>query len=347
LALVIGTSANTSKALFEPPETVTASIEIMGEMIALPSGRHALLVEGASLAEIFTRESAAQQVLDAAVNTHELDRYTALSQIFPTAAVSADALDALPSTDQFAQRAAAALRANGMQSAFAATQAEAYRAALQAPAIEYQDLSNFRETMALTARLEPTPQGWRELVRLYGPTMPDKLAKAISDQKIPGVQLINLAAPVEQGLINLRRQVVLWLGLGAVAAAVVLAMGLANWRTALAIARTTGAAIGLTTVLLTLLGGALGIFQIIALTLVVGIGIDYGLFLNRNDERAARVAHCRSVALCAGSTFIAFATMAFSSVNMLHEIGLTVTLGVTAMLVLNLAVTEPSGPRPQ
>ena len=343
LALVIGTSANAQKSLFEPPKSVVASIEKMREMISLPSGRHALLVEGASLAELLAREAAVQQVLDAAVSAKELERYTALSQIFSATATLAAPLSALPSTEVFAQRAEEALRASGMEPSFASTQAEEYRAALRAPAILYQDLLLFPETMPLAARLERTPQGWQELVRLHGPAMPENLAAAIAGQGTPGVRLIDLAGPIETGLIMLRQKVVLWLGIGALAAFGILTVALADWHRALAIARTTGAAVGLTTIFLTLLGGTLGIFQIAALTLVVGIGIDYGLFLNRTEESEARVAHCRSIALCAGSTLIAFSTMAFSSVKLLHEIGLTVTLGVIAMLVLNLATTKPPG----
>ena len=76
--------------------------------------------------------------------------------------------------------------------------------------------------------------------------------------------------------------------------------------------------------------------------LVVGIGIDYGLFLKALPGREARVAAQNSVALCAGSTLIAFLVMVFSPVQLLHEIGLTVSLGVVAMLVLHFAQSPES-----
>jgi predicted exporter len=163
----------------------------------------------------------------------------------------------------------------------------------------------------------------------------NSLADAIAARDIPGVRLVDLAAPIVAGMMQLRRHVLMWLGIGSFAAFGVLLVGQADWRRTVSIARTTGAAVVLTAVLMTLITGSLGIFQIVALTLVFGIGIDYGLFLGRTGSTDTRIASFRSVGLCAVSTLLAFSIMAVSPVKLLHEIGLTVFLGVLITLLLH------------
>ena len=102
------------------------------------------------------------------------------------------------------------------------------------------------------------------------------------------------------------------------------------------IAIATAAATMTTALIVSAFFGTLGIFQIVALVLVAGIGIDYGLFLrNDTDERAFQVA-ASSVTRCAITTLIAFITMAFSGVTVLQNIGMTVSIGVVAMLAAHL-----------
>src|SRR3546814_13702466 len=62
-----GSQGGAPRPLFEPPEHVRNTIETMREMVELPSGRHALLVEGESLAELLSREAAVEDVLAAEI----------------------------------------------------------------------------------------------------------------------------------------------------------------------------------------------------------------------------------------------------------------------------------------
>jgi predicted exporter len=48
----------------------------------------------------------------------------------------------------------------------------------------------------------------------------------------------------------------------------------------------------------------------------------------------------RSVFVCAGSTLIAFLVLSLSEVQILHQIGTTVTMGLMLMLFLTLAQTK-------
>ena len=83
---------------------------------------------------------------------------------------------------------------------------------------------------------------------------------------------------------------------------------------------------------LLLVGGGIGLFHVMALALVIGIGIDYGLLLTLSGDGAQFGAAVRSVLLCATTTLIGFITMALSGVGVLEDIGTTVAIGVLAML---------------
>lgn len=326
--IVANAGSHANAPMFEPPAQVTASIETLRTLIDLPSGRYAVIVEGKTLADLLQNEAEITPALEAAIAAGDLGSYDMLS-----GTVGAPGT-ALPSVVTFRSAAESALAQSGMTPAFIETQVAAYRAARDAPPLSVGDLNRFSELKTLAMSLERTETGVREVVRLGNPVDPEALGAAIPPDK--GV-LIDRAAPVEAGLADLRRQVTLWLALGALAGFACLFAGLGDARRAVGIVLTTGGAMGFTAGVATLIGGPLGIFEIIALTLVAGIGIDYGLFLEARKDAADRVRAAQSVALCAGSTLLAFGVMALSPIELLHEIGFVVLLGVLVVLGLNIA----------
>jgi len=77
------------------------------------------------------------------------------------------------------------------------------------------------------------------------------------------------------------------------------------------------------------MGHLLSLFHLIALLLVMGIGIDYSLFFNRqevDEEDRQRTLH--SLLVCAISTVMVFGILASSEIPVLKAIGLTVSIGV-------------------
>ncbi|MEX0759686.1 MAG: hypothetical protein WD100_08910, partial [Tistlia sp.] len=343
LAALAAVPADRPDRLFEPPERIREATAEIARMIALPSGRHAVAVEAGNLGELLARETALEEVLADAIAAGWIERYGMLARHLPASAARPDRAGGLarglPDEAAFRQRAALALRENAMAAEFAAVQAADYGRALQAPAVTLADLESFAEVRPLAAQLEETPEGLCEVVRLFGVSDPAALAAAVAALGLPGVRAVDLAAPIESAMTQLRSQVILWLGLGLLAALLVLAFAHGDWRRALAIARTTGAAVGLTALLLTLLAGPLGVFLLVALTLLFGVGIDYGLFLGRRGTGAAGLADFRSVGLCAVSTLAGFSMMALSSVTLLHDIGTTVILGVLLVLAFHLGAS--------
>ena len=89
------------------------------------------------------------------------------------------------------------------------------------------------------------------------------------------------------------------------------------------------------------LQGLLSLFDLMALTLVAGLGLDYALFYSKNHQRGneadlekAQGATARAVLLCALSSLLVFGILACSSVPLLQGIGTTVACGVVAAYLL-------------
>lgn len=73
--------------------------------------------------------------------------------------------------------------------------------------------------------------------------------------------------------------------------------------------------------------GQLTVIHLVALLLVMGLGLDYALFLSRRESGNERRATDKAVLACAVSTTLAFGLLAGSSIPVLRFIGLTVASG--------------------
>jgi predicted exporter len=77
----------------------------------------------------------------------------------------------------------------------------------------------------------------------------------------------------------------------------------------------------------------LSLFHLVSLLLVVGLGLDYSLFLNREiafKEKQTKTHH--AILICNLSTVSVFGTLAFSSTPVLKAIGTTVAIGASLCL---------------
>jgi predicted exporter len=90
---------------------------------------------------------------------------------------------------------------------------------------------------------------------------------------------------------------------------------------------TVAAALTITVAIISMAHGSLTVIHLVALLLVLGLGLDYALFLSRSEPDADRSATDRGVVACAASTTIAFAILAASVIPVLKFLGLTVATG--------------------
>jgi predicted exporter len=136
-------------------------------------------------------------------------------------------------------------------------------------------------------------------------------------------------------LDGFRREAVRQAALGVLLILVLLVAGLRSWRRAARVAAPTGAALPLTIAILVAAGERLGVFHLVALLLVLGIGLNYALFYERPPADEAERSRTRlALALCSTSTVVTFGCLAFSATPVLRAIGSTVALGAVLSLAL-------------
>ena len=105
------------------------------------------------------------------------------------------------------------------------------------------------------------------------------------------------------------------------------------------------AALVLDVAILLAAGFRISLFNLVALLLVVGIGLNYALFFNRPAPgREERERTLLSLAVCCGTTLCAFGCLAFSEKPVLRAIGITVALGTILSLAMSAVLSEQ--PRP-
>ncbi|MFV0475483.1 MAG: MMPL family transporter [Pikeienuella sp.] len=310
--------------MIPPPETVKADAARLGAMLDLPSGRFEIRTEAATLEALFARQARLRPALDRAVEKGVIAGYDAI-------ALATAPAPETPPPAVFEE----ALRRAGLDPAFAATQRRDYEAALNAPPLTLDDLGDVPEFAALAARIEKTDAGLRATTRLYG-APPDAVSRIGPPPE--GSVLVDLGRLVEDGLAELRAQTLFWLGLGAAGAVGLLLLALRDLALVARVALPAAAGALAAAAAMTVIGGGLSVFQIVALTLLVGIGVDYGLISTHARGHEQRADARRSVILCATSTLIAFGVMALSGAAILREIGLTVTIGV--IIVAGLSLVE-------
>jgi predicted exporter len=108
----------------------------------------------------------------------------------------------------------------------------------------------------------------------------------------------------------------------------VLAAGLRNGRRLVRVLTPMAIALTLDFSLMVWAAGAVNLFHLVSLLLVLGLAIDYSLFFSR--PMVSREEHKRtllSLTVCTASTFVTFGLLALSSIPVLHAIGSTVAVG--------------------
>jgi predicted exporter len=89
----------------------------------------------------------------------------------------------------------------------------------------------------------------------------------------------------------------------------------------------TAVAAGLTFATVGFLGEPLTLFHVLAQWLLLGMGVDYGIFLVEHPREQAEA--WLAIGLGAVSTVLSFGLLAFSATPAIHAFGLTLGLGVS------------------
>jgi predicted exporter len=303
-----------------PPELVDQQIRI-GKLLQLPSPGQFYLVQGSSQEEVLAREEALKAQLDTLQSNGGLSGYQAISDWVPS--MRQQAADA--AMVEHVVHGSAGVRALAM-----AKLGEDVKPAATPGPVEPLRLDAWLSSPAS----EPFRQQWlgrfadgyASIVLLRGIDGADKLERAAQlAPGLPGVRWVDTVAQVSGVMARYRYRMggVIAASYGLVFAALAWRFGRKAWRALLP----TALASGLTLSLMALLGQPLQLFNVLALLLILGMGVDYGIFMLEQPDRDA-IRPFLSVTLAAASTLLAFGLLALSATPALRAFGLTMLFGI-------------------
>ncbi|SNB66788.1 Predicted exporter [Arboricoccus pini] len=326
--------------------------EEMRHQIGAPDVRYLVAIQGGSEEEILEAAERLEPTLDQLVSEGAMGSFELPSRYLPSTATQLWRQRALPDPT----RLAASLEAAMAGLPFKPTAFDGFKADVEASrALPPLTLKVFTSP-ALQARLESLlvidGHANHGLATLNDVQDPARIARTLNALDDPHLILIDTKGETESLVGDYLGEALRWLALGGFLMLLMLAAIQRDHRTVL---RVAGPALGAALVALAvpdLLGKAPNLFNLASLLLMVGVSIDYGLFLNRRNA-GGRAAKARpspkeaalalgSVLNCAAATLLTFGLLIFCRNPVLSGIGLTVVTGVATALILAIALS----PRP-
>ena len=331
------TWGDASQRLVEVPAPIVRDIQRMDGLVDLPSGRYRIDVSAETLGTVLERQARLRAPLDAAARDGAFSRADMLAARLP----ARPAEPAFAGSAAFSGAVSEALADAGLAASFREEIVAAYEAARDVPPLGPRDLAPVLG-FAPVAQLIRVEEGLLHApVRLWDVTDPARIASA-AEEAGAGVAFVDEEAAISAALGALRGDVTGWVALGAAGGFLFLFILL---RPARAVAELAGSCLvaGLLSMALAgFVAGGVSVFHVAAFALVIGIGIDYGLFLTLSMNRQDFTAAIRTVFVCATTTLIAFLAMALSRVTVLEHIGTVVSAGVVLMVAVHL-LRRPRG----
>jgi predicted exporter len=305
-----------------PPELQRAQVRV-GSLLGTPSVAQFYLVQGRSAQEVLEREEALKRGLDGLVAPGGLTGYAAVS-------------DWVPSLRR--QEADAALVARVESQVLAGINAalgeRLVRPASASHGLTPEEwLAHPASAAARTLWLGPHEGEFTSVVMLHGLNGAALLPRlrGLADT-VPGVRWVDRAGDVTSVLGTYRWAMTALLLAGhlLVFGALWLRFRARAWRAWLPTAVASVAAVAAQG----WLGEPFQLSNVLALLLLLGIGVDYGIFLLEHQGEGEGAAWL-AVVLGAASTWLAFGLLALSSTPALHAFGLTLMIGVATVWALS------------
>jgi predicted exporter len=271
-----------------------------------------------------------------------LDGYEAAARYLPSQHTQRQRQAQLPEPDQLSAQLADAATGLPFKPALFQPFLEAIATARTAAPVTLDDLRGTLLETRTGTLLFPGERGWTALLPLSG--VREALAEGLPAWPGSQARYLDLRAETSRMVAGFREAVLIRVGWGALLIVAVVWIGLRSWRLTLAALLPVTLGLAVAIGMLLALGERLTLFHLVSLLLVLGIGVDYGLFFSRPAaDPATRRRTLHALLVCCGSALTVFGLLALSSLPALHAIGLTVSLGIAASFIMALAMARPFG----
>ena len=201
------------------------------------------------------------------------------------------------------------------------------------PPLTLDDLQSSSLAELVRSLVIPLGERMAALTYLRGVRSPEALHEALAD--LPDVLLFDQARFVNEIYGEFRETTLRQIGVGTLLVLLVLALRYRSWRPALGAFLPSVLAVALLLSGFALAGIETHLLHVVSLIMVMGMGVDYGIFVvDSVGERRGFGATLLSLVIACGTTVFVFGTLALSSHPALRAMGLTTGVGILLSLLL-------------
>jgi predicted exporter len=322
-----------------PPAEKSLDDELRRE-IGAPDVRYLIVVQ---MPDRYAALAASERIaarLEPLIAQGAITGFEAPSTWLPSPSVQRARQAALPDAPTLAANLAQAIADTPFRAGSFAPFLSDVAAARQQSLLQPSDLTGTSLALRLDSLLVQGSGGWLAMLPLRGVADAPALARAVADPGEPNLLFLDLKAESDKLLGTYLHEALTLSVVGSLVIVALLCVSLRSLRRAGAVLMPLAAAVICTGAVLLQSIGRLSIFNLFGLLLVVAVGSNYCLFFVRNtaevDDPTGHRTDPRMIAslvLANVCTVIGFGILSFSTIPVLHGIGLTVAIGAWLSLL--------------
>ncbi|MDH4078190.1 MAG: MMPL family transporter [Nitrospira sp.] len=302
--------------------------------LGAPDVRDLLVVEGVTVEDLLQKAEVVMTRLEVLRQDRELAGYDIVSRYVPSHRTQQERQRALPDRAVLERNLEEALKglpfAPGLFTPFLA----AVEAARSQTLVDRDAFAGTMLGMKLESLLFLQQDRWLAAVPLRGVVDRTRLADAVAQWRDGSTSYVDLKEESNRLMTAYRDRTVQLLGWGMAAITIVLGLGL---RSIILVGRVLAPILCSLLVVAAVLRGSgepLSLFHVATFLLVIGLGLDYALFLNRPEgTEEERIRTNFGLLVCSTTTILVFGVLAFSKIPVLHAIGMTAACGALSCLL--------------
>ncbi|MNR80632.1 MMPL family protein [compost metagenome] len=210
--------------------------------------------------------------------------------------------------------------------------------------LKAEDLDGSSLGLKIRSLLLDDKEGAVALITLSGVHDPARLQAALPALQEKGLRAIDLKDDTGRLISTYRDEALQLSAFGMVLITFLLLFSLRSWQLTLRVLYPVISAVILSiAATVIVLGEKLTLFHLVSMLLVIGIGLNYSIFFNREETSADDTQRNHlSLITCGLTTFLSFGTLTLSSLPVLHAIGQTVTIGAVLSMVCAYLLARPT-----
>jgi len=325
------------------PPQLLAQYESLRDEMGSPDVRYLLAIDGADPQSVLAKEERLPAQLQPLIDSGAIAGPDYAARYLPTTLVQERRRASLPSDAELATAVNQATAGLAFQPGLFAPFLKDVAAARALPALTPAGLAGTPLDLAVGALLltrDGRSTGLVTFAQVHDPAALERFAGSSGGV----ISLLDLKAAAET-LVAHQRIRILWCVAGSVVLlAIVILLALRSASAARRVMTPMLLTALSTLAILHALGVVLNLFHLISLVLAAGLGIDYGLFLERSGvDPPARRRTLHAVIICAAAASVVFTVLATSALPVLRSIGVTVVMGVIGNFLLALILVTPRG----